>query len=96
MQNLQYLRPQTIDEALDLLDIHGKDIKILAGGTDLIIALREKFVTCKYVMDIKAIKELQGISYSEAEGFSIGAAVCLNDIIDFLKKIEIMLIEKNI
>lgn len=81
MQNFQYFRPETLEEALELLDRHGKDIKVLAGGTDLIVALRDKAIVCKYIMDIKAIKELQNISYSGSEGLSVGAAVCLNDII---------------
>ena len=81
MQEFQYFRPKTINEALELLDKYGRDIKVLAGGTDLIVALRDNVVVCKYIMDIKAIKELQQISHSESEGLSIGAAVCLNDII---------------
>lgn len=81
MQEFKYLKPENITEALELLDSYDKDIKILAGGTDLIVALREKFVVCKLIMDIKGIKELQDISYSTEEGLSIGAAVCLNDVI---------------
>jgi len=81
LQEFKYLKPENITEALELLDSYDKDIKILAGGTDLIVALREKFVLCKLIMDIKGIKELQAISYSAEEGLSIGAAVCLNDVI---------------
>lgn len=81
MQEFQYFRPETLNQAKDFLDKYGKDVKILAGGTDLIIALRDKTIVCKYVMDIKAIKELQIISYSDSEGLSIGSAVCLNEII---------------
>lgn len=79
MQELIYLKPNTIDEALNLLDMYKNDLKILAGGTDLIVALREKNVCCKYMMDIKGIKEFQNIEINE--GLSIGAAVSLNEII---------------
>lgn len=81
MQELQYFRPKSLNEALDLLDKYGRDIKILAGGTDLIVALRDNMVSCSYLMDIKAVKELQGISHSDGAGLHIGAAVCLNDLI---------------
>lgn len=81
MQEFEYFKPQSINEAIELLDKYGRNLKVLAGGTDLIIALREKLINCKYIMDIKAIEELKQISYSEAEGLSIGAAVCLNEII---------------
>lgn len=81
MQELQYFRPETLDEALELLDRQGKYIRVLAGGTDLIVALRDRVVSCGYLMDIKAVKELKGISYTDGTGLRIGAAVCLNDLI---------------
>lgn len=82
MQELQYFKPKSLSDALELLNVHGKNMKILAGGTDLIIALKDKLVVCKYLIDIKDINELQGINYSIEEGLSIGAAASLNDIIN--------------
>jgi CO/xanthine dehydrogenase FAD-binding subunit len=82
MQDLQYLRPKTLKEALDLLDKYGKEAKILAGGTDIIIALKDKAIICKYIIDIKGIKDMQSITYSEEDGLSIGASVSLNEIIE--------------
>lgn len=82
MQELQYLRPYSIKEAVELLDGYKKDVKLLAGGTDLIIALKDKLVSCKYIMDIKNIKELNEIVYTEGDGLSIGSAVSLNEIIE--------------
>ncbi|MFU7514756.1 FAD binding domain-containing protein [Clostridium sp. HCS.1] len=81
MQELQYLRPESIKEALELLDGYGKNLKILAGGTDLIIALKDRLINCNYLMDIKNIQELQEIRYTEDKGLEIGAAVSLNEII---------------
>lgn len=81
MQELQYFRPENLNNALNLLDVYGRDVRILAGGTDLIVALRDNMIPCKYLMDIKAVKELEAITYSEGVGLHIGAAVCLNDII---------------
>lgn len=88
MQELQYIRPESIIGVLDYLDSFGETARILAGGTDLIIALKDKLIACKYLIDIKGIKEFNRISYSEEEGLSIGCAVCLNDIIetDFIKE----------
>lgn len=82
MQELQYLRPDSVREALELLDDYGKKLKILAGGTDLIIALKDKLISCDYLMDIKNIQELKGINYSEEKGLEIGAAVPLNEVIN--------------
>lgn len=82
MQELQYLRPASVKEALELLDGYGKKLKILAGGTDLIIALKDKLISCDYLMDIKNIQELNEINYSEEKGLEIGAAVPLNEVRD--------------
>jgi CO/xanthine dehydrogenase FAD-binding subunit len=82
LQEFEYRRPETLEDALKVIDEHGKAAKILAGGTDIIIALKDKMISCKCVVDIKAIKELQNIEYSENDGLSIGAAVCLNDVIN--------------
>jgi CO/xanthine dehydrogenase FAD-binding subunit len=82
LQQFQYLKPKTLDKALKLIDKYRKDAKILAGGTDVIVALKGNGIHCKYLIDIKEIKELKGISYSDESGLSIGAAVILNDIIE--------------
>ena len=82
MQDLKYLRPETLNEAVDLLDRYGNEGKILAGGTDIIIALKDRAIICKYLIDIKAIKELHNITYNEIDGLSIGAAVSLNEVIN--------------
>lgn len=71
-----------MEAVLELLNNYGSEAKILAGGTDIIIALKDKMVFCKYLVDIKAVRELQNIEYSEEEGLSIGSAVCLNDVIE--------------
>lgn len=88
MQELQYFKPKCLSDALELLNKHGKDIRILAGGTDLIIALKDKLIISPNILDIKAIEELQSISFSTEEGLSIGAAVSLNDIINSNEVIE--------
>lgn len=82
MQEFEYLKPGTLKELLEILDRNGREARILAGGTDIIIALKDRVISCKYLVDIKAVKELQNIEYSEEEGLSIGAAVCLNDVIN--------------
>lgn len=82
MQELQYLKPYSIKEALEMLDGYGNKLKILAGGTDLIIAIKDNLISCGYLMDIKNIPELKEISYSEDKGLEIGAAVSLNEVID--------------
>lgn len=82
MQDFQYVRPETLQQVLKLMNMYGSEAKILAGGTDVIIALRNNSIHCKYLVDIKGIEELHSISYNDEIGLTIGSAVTLNEIID--------------
>jgi carbon-monoxide dehydrogenase medium subunit len=53
-----YARPETLDEAISLLDEYGSDARVLAGGTDLIIRLRDRTLTPTVVVDVKRIPDL--------------------------------------
>ena len=72
----EFLQPSTLGEATEMLNSH-KDVKILAGGTDLLILLKDRVLSCRYVMDIKKIPELNVFQKKE-KGLEIGAAVDLN------------------
>jgi carbon-monoxide dehydrogenase medium subunit len=62
MHAFAYARPGTLAEALALLQDHGPDARVLAGGTDLIIRLRDGTVQPSVVVDLKRVAELrQGI-----------------------------------
>ena len=59
MKAFAYARPRTVAEAVELLEEHGSGAHLLAGGTDLVIALRNHWVEPKVVVDLKHIEELQ-------------------------------------
>lgn len=59
MQDFQYCRPQTVAEAVALLAEHGAGARILAGGTDLVIGLRNNEIRPTAVIDLKRITELR-------------------------------------
>jgi carbon-monoxide dehydrogenase medium subunit len=77
----EYLRPETLEEALMLKNKYGKDARILAGGTDLIINLKDNMISCKYMIDIKKIPEMNEICFSE-NSLSVGGAVSLNELME--------------
>jgi carbon-monoxide dehydrogenase medium subunit len=56
---LDYFQPTTLDEALRCLADSPNTTKVLAGGTDLIIQLRERTVEPEYILDLGGIKELR-------------------------------------
>ncbi|MCH8908136.1 MAG: xanthine dehydrogenase family protein subunit M [Candidatus Heimdallarchaeota archaeon] len=63
----EYLRPTSITEALSMLQTHGEDAKILAGGQSLIPMMKLRLAAPKYLVDINGISELEYIR--EEDGF---------------------------
>lgn len=83
LPKFDYFAPQTLQETFELLEKHGKDAKLLAGGTDLIVSLRAREQRPKSVIDIKGVKELHELSFDEKRGLTVGAAVNLNKLIHY-------------
>jgi 2-furoyl-CoA dehydrogenase FAD binding subunit len=72
-----YARPDTIDEAIEILAEHGDDARVLAGGQTLLAMLNLRLVAPEVVIDIARIAELDVIR--EADGkVAVGAAVTQN------------------
>jgi len=78
--DFKYFKPKTVNEAINLLSKFGKKAKILAGGTDLIVNLKEEIETPEAVIDIKEIEELQEIRFDDNRLF-IGACITFSDLI---------------
>jgi len=59
----EYVAPRTLSELFEALDGNGKELQVLAGGTDLMIALKERIAAPKIVVDLGRLrKELGGIA----------------------------------
>ncbi len=80
MKEFEYLKPDSIKETISILSQYCGKAQVLNGGTDLIVGIRDKIIQPEYVVDIKAIPQLNKITYSEQNGLHIGAAVTLNEI----------------
>ncbi len=65
MRVLDYFQPTTVDEALRCLSTSPDTTKVLAGGTDLVIQLRERIVEPEYILDLGSIKELQEVAETD-------------------------------
>ncbi len=69
-----YERPTNLREFEQALARHGDDAKILAGGTDLMVLVKEKVLSPRVLVDVNAVTELDWIRWDPEEGLSIGAA----------------------
>jgi 2-furoyl-CoA dehydrogenase FAD binding subunit len=77
-----YIRPETVDEALSILAEHGEDARILAGGQTLIAMLNLRVVEAPVLIDITRIRELDAIR--EVDGtVEVGATVTQNRLLQW-------------
>lgn len=81
LPKFDYLAPSTLQDTFELLESHGQEAVLLAGGTNLLVSLMDRELLPKYVIDIKRIKELNELSYHERRGLNVGAAVTMNRLI---------------
>ncbi len=77
--NFEYFAPATIEEALELIDQHIDDCKILSGGHSLIPVLKLRFAAPAVIIDIGRIKELKQIK-PDGKTIRIGANATHADI----------------
>ena len=75
MKDFQYVAPGRVEEAVALRAEHGDRSRLLAGGTDLIVQLREGQVEADVVIDVKRIDEMVDYSFAADGALTLGAAV---------------------
>jgi CO/xanthine dehydrogenase FAD-binding subunit len=80
MQPFTYARPASLAEAVALLERHGPDARLLAGGTDLLIRLRDGSLAPTAVIDLKRIAELRPGIREVGGRLTIGATTVMTDI----------------
>lgn len=80
LPQFKLLRPQSRQEAIDFLDKHVGNIRVLAGGTDLIPSMRQKLFEPEYVLDLRRITEMRGIRPQPDGGVEIAALTTLSSI----------------
>jgi xanthine dehydrogenase YagS FAD-binding subunit len=83
MKKVSIYRPTTVDEAIQILSQHGTEAGVYAGGTDLLIRLKNRLKQAPtYLVDIKKIDSLRYIKEDAQGGVQIGAATKLAEIAD--------------
>jgi len=73
--------PSSLDEALAALDEFGKTATVMAGGTDVLVALKGRFRT-EHIISLAAVDGLDTISFDPQSGLRLGAMVPLSRVLD--------------
>jgi len=76
----QYLEPQDLTELYSVTAKLGSRARIIAGGTDLLVRLKQRTCEPKALINLKKVKELNTISSTD-DGIYIGSAVKLSELI---------------
>lgn len=75
MDDFDYAAAASVDEAVSLLAARGEGALVLAGGTDILVGLREGRRHADLVVDVKRIPELTAMQFTPDGGLQLGAAV---------------------
>lgn len=75
LAEFDYVRPASLDEALTALAEHGRGARLLAGGTDLLVALKMERTTVDRLIGLSGLAELRGIEAGET--LAIGATTSI-------------------
>ena len=91
---IDVITPQTIGEALDILHTNNSGVKIIAGGSDVIVQLRDGIIKPQKLLNILPLKELRYIR-RKGDRIHIGALATYSDIVqsDITRKNAWVLVE---
>src|SRR5207247_2557503 len=80
MPSFQLFQPTSAADAQQLLEQHGEDAWVMAGGLDSVDWLKDRIKKPKALVDLSGVEELRGIR-TTADGIEIGAMTTLTEIV---------------
>lgn len=76
MKQFKYFAPDTVEEAISFFGQHSETAKFVAGGTDVIVKVKEGWMEPDFLISLKKIKEMSELHKNDAtKELSIGANV---------------------
>lgn len=89
MRRFEYFEPKSLGEAVALLGRYQGRAQALAGGTDLLVEIKEQLRRADCVVNIKKIPGIGGLSYDPRSGLRIGALATAREV-----EVSSMVLEK--
>jgi len=80
LPDFEYMKADSAQDVFCLLEEKGAEVKLLMGGTDLFVQMRDRNESPGILLDLKYLPGMKEISYDKKKGITIGAAVTLNQI----------------
>jgi len=80
MIRFDYQEPTTLKKAFSLMEKHGDEGRVIAGGTSLLIMMRQRLLTPKVVISLARIPKFDKITFNAKDGLRIGAGARHRDI----------------
>jgi carbon-monoxide dehydrogenase medium subunit len=81
LPSFDYLAPKEPAELASMLAKYGKEARILSGGTDLLVQMKDHALTPKYLIDISGLESLSSITFDEQSGLVIGSAAKMDELL---------------
>jgi len=78
LPDFEYIKAETFQDVFECMKEKGDDLKLLMGGTDLFIQMRDRGEGPGFLLDVKGLPGMQEISFDKKNGLMIGGAVTLN------------------
>ena len=78
LPQFDYIKAETAERAIVLLQKKGAAVRILMGGTDLFVQMRNGDLAPDILVDLKNLPGMDAIVFSEKDGLTVGAAVTMN------------------
>lgn len=80
MRDFCFLEPKSITEASRMLADIGDDCRAMAGGSALMLAMRQRMLTPTHIVSLAKLDALRGIEFDEQKGLRIGALSTHNEV----------------
>lgn len=80
LPRFDYVRAGAAEEVVRLLQERGEAVRLLMGGTDLFVRMRDGVIRPQVVVDVKYLPGMREVVYDEQAGLTVGAAVTMNQI----------------
>jgi carbon-monoxide dehydrogenase medium subunit len=75
VNELEFLRPKSIAEALRMLADYGDEAKIIAAGSALVLMLTQRLIAPRYLISLERLQELYSLNHDPGIGLHLGAMI---------------------